>query len=518
MNQVEAMFHADATPSITWNVLGATVSTALNEPYLIRLELESELQDADPLALLGSASSLSLRRDFTENVYGGIVSSVQVHHHHGHTIRASAVVEPALAALRHGRDTRIFQEKTAPTVLQEVLTEALSPYGRDVQVDVMRSYPEREYTVQYQESNFDFVHRLMEEEGIIYYFDPGEDGIEKMVLIDAPQQHPVIEEGPMLEYSSVQGDAGLMDQEYVRQFEPLSAVTGTEISTRHFDWTHPLVKVEGNAAGARQGEAPDGSSAGPKRESYEHDEQLTLHQYSLAYRAYDVTDQQQVRRDRQSRDTLTFRADSSVSKIRAGARFELNGHPTVGLNAAYVVVNAVHHVGTHMAQGGGGESRSHYTNRFVAVQAEVPYRPRRVHARPRVHGIQTALVTGPAGEEIHTDEHGRVKVQFHWDRVGQMDERTTCWIRCMQSWSGKGWGAWVLPRVGMEVVVSFIDGNLDRPLVTGCVYNGDNPNPYELPAKKMVSTFKTNSYPHGDGYNELRFDDTKHEEEILDAR
>ncbi len=167
-----------------------------------------------------------------------------------------------------------------------------------------------------------------------------------------------------------------------------------------------------------------------------------------------------------------------------------------------------------MAQGGGGESRSHYTNRFVAVQAEVPYRPRRVHARPRVHGIQTALVTGPAGEEIHTDEHGRVKVQFHWDRVGQMDERTTCWIRCMQSWSGKGWGAWVLPRVGMEVVVSFIDGNLDRPLVTGCVYNGDNPNPYELPAKKMVSTFKTNSYPHGDGYNELRFDDTKHAEEI----
>ncbi len=515
VNQVEALFYADATPSITWNVIGATVTTALNEPYAIRLEIESERPDADPLELLGSASSLVLRRNLGDNVYGGIVSSVRAYHHHGRTVRAALVVEPALAALRHGRDTRIFQDKTVPTVLQEVLAEALGPYGRQVQVDVLRDYPEREYTVQYQESNFDFVHRLMEEEGIIYYFDPGEDGVEKMVLIDAPQQHPIIEDGPILEYSSVQGDAGLMAEEYVRGFEPVSSTVGTEVTTRHFDWTHPAVMVEGRAAGAREVDVPDGSSFGPKRESYEHDEQLTLHGYFHAYRAYDVADQQRIRRERQARDTATFQAQSSVSRIRAGARFELNGHPHVGLNTAYVVVRAAHHVGTHMGKAGGGsDARSHYENRFLAVPAEVAYRPLRVHARPRIHGIQTAIVTGPAGEEIHTDEHGRIKVQFHWDRLGQMDDRTTCWIRCMQSWSGKGWGAWVLPRVGMEVVVSFIDGDVDRPLVTGCVYNGDNNNPYHLPAKKMVSTFKTNSYPGGDGYNELRFDDTKGGEEI----
>src|SRR5690606_13345732 len=182
MDQVEALFYSDKTPTITWNVLGATVTTGLNEPYLIRLDVESERRDAEPLELLGSSSSLILRRDFTENVYGGVVSSVRVLEHHGRTVRASLVVEPALAGLRHGRDTRIFQDKTVPAVLQEVLTEALSPYGRKVQVDVLRAYPEREYTVQYQESDFDFVHRLMEEEGIIYYFDPGEDGIEKLVL------------------------------------------------------------------------------------------------------------------------------------------------------------------------------------------------------------------------------------------------------------------------------------------------------------------------------------------------
>lgn len=515
MNHVEALFHADATPSITWNVLGATVTSGLNEPYLIRMDIESDRADADPLELLGSASTFILRRNLGENVYGGVVSSVRVLHQHARTIRASLVVEPALAALRHGRDTRIFQEKTVPAVLNEVLTQALAPYGRKVQIDVLRDYPKREYTVQYQESNFDFVHRLMEEEGIIYHFDPGEDGVEKLVLIDAAQQHPIIEDGPVLEYSSVHGDAGLMAEEYVRKLEPVSTVVGTEVTTRHFDWTHPATLVEGQASSQREGEAPDGASFGPQRESYEHDEQLTLHRYFLAYRAYDVADQPRIRREQQARDALTVEAQSSVARVRAGVRFELNGHLSLGLNAPYVVVRAAHQFGTHMdASRGAADDRSNYENRFVAVPAEVPYRPLRVRPRPRIQAIQTAIVTGPAGEEIHTDEHGRVKVQFHWDRLGQLDDRTTCWIRCMQSWSGNGWGAWVLPRVGMEVVVSFVDGDVDRPIVTGCVYNGDNHNPYQLPAKKMVSTFKTNSYPGGDGYNELRFDDTKGEEEI----
>jgi len=514
MNQVEAIFFADASGGITWNVLGASVSSALNEPYFIQLDIEAERPDADPLELLGSASSLVVRRNFGENVYGGIVSAVRAHHHHGHTVRASIVVEPALAALRHGRDTRIFQEKSVPTVLREVLTDALAPYGREVQVDLLRAYPDREYTVQYQESNFNFVHRLMEEEGIVYHFETGEDGVEKLVLLDSPQQHAPIEGNPILEYSSVMGDAGLMAQEYVRAFEPVSKIVGTEVATRHFDWTHPAVLIQGHAAGGGERDVPDGAAFGPPRESYEHDEQLTLHDYSLAFRAHDVADQQRVRREMQARDALTFQAESSVSAIRAGVRFDLNGHPAIALNAAYVVIAAAHYVGTHVSALGGGEERSNYANRFTAVPAEVPYRPRRQRVRPRVHGIQTAIVTGPPGEEIHTDEHGRVKVQFHWDRKGEMNEKTTCWIRCMQSWAGRGWGAFVLPRVGMEVVVSFVDGDLDRPLVTGCVYNGDNANPYEMPAKKMISTFKSNSYPGGDGYNEFRFDDTKDQEEI----
>ncbi|MGE0785001.1 MAG: type VI secretion system Vgr family protein [Sandaracinaceae bacterium] len=525
--QIEPLFQAVAAPSIRWTVHGATVSTALNQPYVIRLTIESDQRGADPLELLGSSATLVLRRDLgdasgaddlAENVYGGIVSSIRVEPSIGRreTIRASLVLEPALAGLRHGRDSRIFQEQTVPEILRDVLSSALSPYGREVQLEVQREYPAREYTVQYQESDFDFVHRLMEEEGIVYYFTPGDDGVETLVLMDAPQQHPPIEGGPILEYAVVTGGWGVLTEEHVGRFEPVSTVVGTEIATRHFDWTHPAVLIEGQAAGTPEGDIPDGAASGPARESYEHDEPLTMHRYELAYRAYDVADQQRLRRERQAREARTFQATSSVSAIRAGVRFELNGHPSVALNAEYVVTSVVHRVGGHMDHeaGDGEDMPVNYENTFVAVPADVPYRPVRVRPRPRVHGIQTAIVTGPPGEEIHTDEHGRVKVQFPWDRRGRMDDHTTCWIRCMQSWSGHGFGAWILPRVGMEVVVSFIDGDLDRPFVTGCAFNGDNVTPYELPAKKMVSTFKTNSYPGGDGYNELRFDDTKSAEEI----
>ena len=514
MNPVETELHIDVTPNILWRVLGGTVATALNEPYLVRLDVETEVSEGEPLRLLGSASSLVLRRGTQENPYGGVVSSVRVAEHHGTTVRASLVIEPALAALRHGRDTRIFQDKSVPKVLEEVLTEGLRPYGREARVELTRTYPVREYTVQYQESDFDFVHRLMEEEGILYFFEPGEDGVETLVLLDAPQQHPPIRDGAVLEYSTTSTKGDAVGTEYLRSFEPISIVTGTEVATRHFDWTHPDVQIEGKADDARETEAPNGSSHGPRRESYEHDESLTLHDYEHVYRDHDVSDQARIRRERQARDALTIEARGSVSGIRAGVRFEVNGHPSIALNDAYVVVSATHRFGDHRASDDRSDADTEYENTFLAIPATVAYRPQRLRSRPRVRGIQTALVTGPEGEEIHTDEHGRVKVQFHWDRHGQLNERTSCWIRASQSWAGPGWGAWILPRVGMEVVVSFIDGDLDRPLVTGCVYNGTHETPYPLPEKKMVSTFKTNSYPGGGGYNELRFDDTKNSEEI----
>ena len=514
MSNVDTTFMAQATPGVPWAVSGATVVSNLNEPYLVRIDIETERPDVEPLELLGSAAELRVVRGGGENAYAGIVSSVRSVHHHGAATRATLTLEPALAALRHGRDTKIFQAQTAPEVLASVLTEALAPYGREARSELSRTYPVREYTVQYEESVFDFVHRLMEEEGILYYFEQ-QGGVETLVMLDATQQHPVIPAGPLLEFASTEGDAGVQEREYVRSFEPISSVVGSAIATRHFDWTHPSAMIATAAEPAGPGELPDGAAVGPLRESYQHDEQLTLHSYAGAYQGQDANDQMRVRSDAQARDSMRFEARSTVTAIRAGLRFDLNGHPSLGLNASYVVTGVRIYVNGHAHQSGlMDDSAGAFVNRFTTVVADKPYRPRRVRPRPRIHGIQTAIVTGPPGEEIHCDEWGRIKVQFHWDRVGGYDERTSCWVRVMQTAAGSGFGAWVLPRVGWEVVVSFVDGDPDRPLVTGCVYNGDQPLPYPLPEKKAMTLFKSNSYPGGDGFNELRLDDSKGAEEI----
>ena len=155
-----------------------------------------------------------------------------------------------------------------------------------------------------------------------------------------------------------------------------------------------------------------------------------------------------------------------------------------------------------------------YRNVFECIPLDTPFRPDRRTDKPVIPSIQTAVVTGPAGEEIHVDEHGRIKVHFHWDRVGALDENSSCWIRVEQAWAGPSWGFWWVPRIGMEVVIHFVDGDPDRPLATGCVYNGANLLPYELPAEKTKSTIKSNSTPGGGGSNELRFEDKAGSEEI----
>ncbi len=518
MTTTTATLATDALDGVSWVVLGATVESRLSEPYLIHIDLETDRLDVDPLELLGSGAELSVRNGEEVNIYAGVVSSARrVHTDHEGRISGSLTIEPALSALQHGRDSRIFQDMSVAEILSTVLAEELSPYGRSARSMLERSYPTREYTVQYEESHFDFVHRLMEEEGILYYFEQ-DGGTETMILIDAPTAHPAISGGSLLEYSDTGGDTGHHEREYVRGFDPISAVHGTDVAIRRFDWTHPGALITASGAQGESGELPHGAVSGPRRASYEHDVPATLYAFSGAYGADDASEQARMRRDSQARDAERFEGWSTVTRARAGVRFDLNAHPNVALNASYVVASVTHYIFAHAARAAGpeqvGEEGGHYFNRFVTIPAAAPYRPERLRPHPAIHGIQTAIVTGPAGEEIHTDPHGRIKVQFHWDRLGAMDDRTTCWIRVMQTWAGAGFGAFVLPRVGMEVVVSFIDGDPDHPLVTGCVYNGANPGPYEMPAKKMQSGFKSNSYPGGGGFNEFRFDDTKAEEEV----
>jgi type VI secretion system secreted protein VgrG len=206
--------------------------------------------------------------------------------------------------------------------------------------------------------------------------------------------------------------------------------------------------------------------------------------------------------------------ESLVRRFIPGYKFTLDEHPRSDFNREYLLT-WIRHEGTQPHGDASIEGEFKYNNDFRCIPADVPFRPTLRTRRPVVEGTQTAIVTGPSGEEIYPDEHGRVKVQFHWDREGQNDENTSCWIRVSQLWAGKSWGAMWVPRIGHEVIVDFLEGNPDKPIIIGRVYHGDNQPPYPLPDDKTKSTIKSDSSKGGGGYNEIRFEDLKDSEEVF---
>jgi type VI secretion system secreted protein VgrG len=298
---------------------------------------------------------------------------------------------------------------------------------------------------------------------------------------------------------------------YARTTEPAHTFvrdhrhTTTAVAIRDADWT-----TQGHVVEASQ-DGEDG--LGRVRESYEHGEgrTLSISSYDEGARRYQQNDaarQKTVRHEAHGVDGVVASGISRVTGFTPGLTFELRGHPTVGVDGQYLLTRVVH-VNESLEDGADA-----YHNRFECIPIGVTYRPKRRTKKPRVASIQTAVVTGPSGEEIHVDEHGRVKVRFHWDRENPADDTSSCWIRCQQAWAGQGWGSWWVPRIGMEVIVQFVDGDPDRPMVTGCVYNGENGTPYSLPDEKTKSTIKSNSSPGGGGFNELRFEDRAGSEQI----
>lgn len=496
-----------------WTVSDVRVEEALNEPYEATVDLVCIDESVSPTELLGRDCELGIARPPLERLVRGMIRRVEQldrGDQHAHEVILRVHVVPALWALGQGRDTRIFQELTVPQILEQVLGAALSPYGRELRMDTSaRAYPEREYCLQYQESNLAFVSRLMEEEGIAYYFDHvAGDGREVLVLTDHQkgfERGPTLDGGPV-PVISIHG--AVQEREPVHELHPISSLVETKITVSDFDWTQgaPVIRSARGEPAERQRD----------RERYEHDRALTIGRYAEGPRRYQAEDsaaQAGVRRELQERDAEVARGRGRVSGFAAGRVFALT---CAGVDEEYLLTRVVHVSdrldGDHAADEGRDES---YHNRFECIPASVPFRPSRRTEKPRIHGMQSAVVVGPAGEEVHTDAHGRIKVQFKWDRLGAHDDHSSCWIRVVQAWAGRGWGAFVLPRIGMEVIVSFLDGDPDRPIVTGCVYNGENPPPYPLPEEKTKSTFKTNSSLGGEGFNELRFEDRKGSEEIF---
>jgi type VI secretion system secreted protein VgrG len=515
MKPAKVLFQPGSGPDADapWHVEGLRAHDRLGQPYEITVALRTDDLSAEPAALLGQPATVTIERDALHQELCGIVERVEEGDTSDHALHATLTLVPALAALRHRRQSRIFQERTIPEVLAQVLGEGLAPYGRRIDVAGLGAeHPPQEYTVQYRETDFDFAHRLMEEHGITYRFT-SEGGAETMVLSDGPTAFGELRsagnaEG-VLPMRTVDGDPGL--HEDVQRFERVSRLRPTVARTMVFDWHVPRPLQDGEEAATAGLSSPNGATLGPEREDYDHEEPATLHGYRTGDLDFaQVQRQLELRRALHQRDAVRCSGQGTATQMAPGLSFELLEHPQEELVGKYVLVGVEHLYGIFA----GSSAASSYENRFECIPAAVAWRPERVHPRPRLPGVQTATVVGPAGEEVFTDAHGRIKVQFHWDRGGTFDAGSSCFVRVVQPWAGNGWGSLFLPRVGMEVTVAFVDGDPDRPIVTGCLYNGAHAPPYGLPGDKTKSTIKSESSPGGGGFNELRFDDAAGAEEI----
>lgn len=388
------------------------------------------------------------------------------------------VLRPWLWWLTLASNNRVFQNLTT----SDIVTQLFGAHGfNDVKLSLSGSYKPREYCVQYGESDFAFVSRLLEEEGIFWFFTH-EKGKHTLVLGDSNDAFPQIPNGPKVPYLS-QG-IGERELHGIRSAQYCVQAVSEAYSAADYAFATPSTSLYSQAQ----------ALAGP----------LSMYEHPGGYISKargDALTKQRVDSLRSQEQRLI--GESDCRWLVPGHWFTLIGHDDASLNIDWVVTAVTHDA-----------SHEHYRNRFEAIPKSTAYRPPRSTPKPRMH-TQTAQVVGKAGEEIWTDQYGRIKIQFPWDRDGKSDETSSCWVRVALPWSGKGFGMQFVPRIGQEVIVTFLDGDPDRPLVTGCVYNGDNALPYALPDNQTQSGIKTTSSKGGGGFNELRFEDKKDAEEVF---
>jgi type VI secretion system secreted protein VgrG len=476
---------------------------ALSRPFEFRLDLLSEDEGLDPKDLVGQRITLRAN-DSDENVDGkcwsGIVASF------GRTgsywceaagdaqemTTYEAVLVPWFWQLKLVENCRIFQNLSIPDIVETVLGEL--QLGKH-EADLSGTYEPLDYCVQYNESSFDFIARLLEEAGIHYHFRHDPDQPEDVLVISDRQEKDYKGHVKALRFAANWTEQG---EPVVFSLSRRQRMRTGRVMLRDFDFTKPTQNLESSVDTML-------------KVGTEH--ALQSFRYPGGYRERDAGDERaRLAMEIEEAAHELLDGASTVLEIRPGAAFELDDAPNDVLTPAWRTLRARHRGENNFDDDSGD---SYYQNDFTVMPLALPFRPARCTRKPRMRGPQTAVVTGPAGEEIFTDKYGRVKVHFFWDHLGKGDDKSSCWIRVSQAWAGRGWGAFFLPRIGMEVIVDFLDGDPDHPLVSGCVYNGDNPTPYELPAEMTKTTVKTQTSKGGNGFNELRFEDKKDDEQVF---
>ncbi|SEL36206.1 type VI secretion system secreted protein VgrG [Roseateles sp. YR242] len=456
------------------------------------LTLLSEKKDIKASDLLGKSAALkvALRDDAPRHLSGYITRFAQRGFEGRYTVY-EMTVRPWLWLLTRTADCRIFQEMTVPDIVKAVFED--HPAAK-FEFKLQRPYRSWNYCVQYRETDYNFVARLLEHEGIYWYFTHDESG-HKLVLADAASAHDCAPNCEMLPFYGG-GSQSPPALEFVDHWSAVQSMTSGKVVITDFDFERPSTSLQSTQSRSRDYDLSDGEvfdfpggylqpSDGSQYAEDRLDEIQSSHEY--------------------------FEGSSNSQGVCTGHLLSLFRHPRDDQNAKYLVTGTTLHLQQAASESGSGASELRCS--FSAMPSQQQFRPLRRTPKPYAPGPQTAIVTGPSGEEIFTDKYGRVKVQFHWDRRGQRNEKSSCWIRVSQPWAGKGWGGVSIPRIGQEVVVDFVEGDPDQPLITGRVYNAEQMPPFELPAAGVVSGIKSKSHK-ATGYNEFSMDDTAGKEMI----
>ncbi|MFO1106717.1 MAG: type VI secretion system tip protein TssI/VgrG [Amaricoccus sp.] len=465
---------------------------AIGEGFAFTLGLTSTDFDIDPLKVVGTPVAVEVESGDPKRWIHGLATEFRLMRIDGERAHYELDLHPWLWLLGQSTDCRIFQGMTVIEIIEKVFADY--PLAK-VELRLQASYPARDYCVQYDETDLDFVQRLMEHEGIGTFFDYREDG-HTLVLFDAMGKLK-----PLTGYETVpfhfEGQAARRDREYLSTWAPLRRLTPGSYAHTDYDFEKPAADL------MAQSEHPFGhAEAGG--EVYRHP---GAH---LALARGDAV--ATIRREELQAGHQRIRAAGTVRGLASGCTFTLEGFPRADQNVKHLVVRARYRLTDPGHRVGLAPEAETFRIELELAPTALPYRPPRRTPRVVMRGPQTATVVGPAGAEIFTDKYARVKVQFHWDRLGKKDENTTCFIRVSQAWAGAGWGFIQIPRIGQEVIVDFLDGDPDRPIVTGRVYNAAQMPPYGLSGHATQSGWKSNSSPGGGGYNELMFEDKAGEE------
>ena len=486
-------------------VYGFSGREAVSEPYVFTLELVHRNARLELTPFIGTPALLTiLDKSGVPRLIHGIVREMRRLQRGNAFTHYQCVIVPRVWFLDQNRNHRIFQHESVPEIITRILEEqGFAP--ETFAFKCFAKYQPREYCVQYGESDLYFISRLCEEEGIYYYFEHTENG-HCLCFSDMPGG-PDIPGGPNLLYRF--GAGMKADTAVISDLHYHVAARGNAVTFREWNFEKYWADLTVGADEPDQAKAPV-----PPRMILEDYRYPHLYGMSEPGRRY-----ADIQRQRERVFTRRIDGSADVARLLPGFTFGVRLYPRHEVNDRWWVTVCMHRGEQPQAlEHEAPERGMRYLSAYQAIPATTRFVPAENHPKIRIPNKQTAIVTGPEGEEIHTDKYGRVKVRFFWDRRDKADEHSSCWIRVSQGWAGFGYGSMAIPRIGQEVIVSFLEGDPDRPIITGRVYNANNLPPYELPAHKTRTVFRSLSTPGGEGprgFNEFRVEDRKGEEEIF---